>query len=63
MTLKFDGLPEDQALDIILRALPGYLAARRAVPMADASMYDRIAADDHHHAGGRRAGRRRGHRR
>jgi hypothetical protein len=43
VTLKFDGLPEDQALDIILQALPGYFAARRAVPMADASIYDRIA--------------------
>jgi hypothetical protein len=43
MTLKFDGLPEDEALEIILRALPGYFAARRAVPVADASMYDRIA--------------------
>jgi hypothetical protein len=43
MTLKFDGLPEDEALEIILRALPGYFAARRPVPVADASMYDRIA--------------------
>jgi len=43
ITLKFDGLPEDQALDIILQALPGFFAARRAVPVADASMYDRIA--------------------
>jgi hypothetical protein len=43
MTLKFDNLPEDQALDIILRTLPGYWAAPRPVPVTDASAYDRIA--------------------
>jgi hypothetical protein len=43
VTLKFDSLPEDQALDIILRSVPGYFAAPRPVPAADASIYDRIA--------------------
>lgn len=43
LTLKFDNLPEDQALDIILRTIPGYFAAPRPVPVADASIYDRIA--------------------
>jgi hypothetical protein len=42
VTLKFDGLPENEALDVILRTLPGYMAAPRATAMADASMYDRI---------------------
>jgi hypothetical protein len=42
VTLKFDGLTEDEALDIILRTLPGYMAAPRPTAMADASMYDRI---------------------
>ena len=43
LTIKFDNLPEDQALDIILRTIPGYFAAPRPVPVADASKYDRIA--------------------
>jgi len=42
MTLKFDDLPESQALDIILRNIPGYMAAPRATMAADGSMYDRI---------------------
>jgi hypothetical protein len=42
MTLKFDAVAEDEALDIILRTLPGYMAAPRAVAMADASTYDRL---------------------
>jgi hypothetical protein len=42
MTLKFDGVPEEQALDIILRTVPGYMAAPRAAMVADASRYDRI---------------------
>src|ERR1700737_126137 len=42
MTLKFDGVPEEQALDIILRTVPGYMAAPRAAMVADASKYDRI---------------------
>jgi hypothetical protein len=43
LTMKFDNVPEDQALDIILRTIPGYFAAPRPVPVADASIYDRIA--------------------
>jgi hypothetical protein len=42
MTLKFDEVPEDQALDIILRTVPGYMAAPRAALVPDASIYDRI---------------------
>lgn len=42
MTLKFDGIPEKQALDIVLRSVPGYMAAPRATAVADASIYDRI---------------------
>jgi hypothetical protein len=42
VTLKFEGVPERQALDIILRAVPGYVAARRETFAADASIYDRI---------------------
>jgi hypothetical protein len=42
MTLKFDGVPEEQALDSILRTVPGYMAAPRAAMVADASRYDRI---------------------
>ena len=42
VTLKFDRLSEEEALDIILRTLPGYMAAPRAALIADASIYDRI---------------------
>jgi hypothetical protein len=42
LTLKFDGLSEEEALDVILRTLPGYMAAPRATLVADASIYDRI---------------------
>jgi hypothetical protein len=42
MTLKFDDVPEEQALDIVLRTLPGYMAAPRAALVPDASRYDRI---------------------
>jgi hypothetical protein len=42
MTLKFDEVPEAQALDIILRTVPGYMAAQRAPVVSDASIYDRI---------------------
>jgi hypothetical protein len=42
MTLKFDEVPEAQALDIILRTVPGYMAAQRAAVVPDASIYDRI---------------------
>ena len=42
MTVKFDGVPEKQALDIVLRSIPGYMALPRATQVADASLYDRI---------------------
>lgn len=42
VTLKFDGVPEKQALDIVLRSLPGYMALPRAAVVSDASLYDRI---------------------
>jgi hypothetical protein len=42
VTLKFDAVPEKQALDIILRSIPGYMAVPRAALAADASLYDRI---------------------
>ena len=46
MTLKFEGLPEKQALDIILRAVPGYIAAPRAAFVANTSVYDTILLTD-----------------
>jgi hypothetical protein len=42
ITLKLDAFPEKQALDIVLRAIPGYIALPRAAQVADASVYDRI---------------------
>src|SRR5688500_14771951 len=42
ITVKIDAMPERQALDIILRTIPGYMALPRETPVADASLYDRI---------------------
>ena len=42
ITIKFDAVPEKQALDIILRAVPGYIAAPRETLVADASVYETI---------------------
>jgi hypothetical protein len=42
ITLQIDAMPEKQALDIILRTIPGYMALPREIPVADASLYDRI---------------------
>ena len=42
VTLLFENTPEKQALDIILRTIPGYVAVPRATPVADSSMYDSI---------------------
>ena len=42
ITLKLENVPEKQALDIILRSIPGYMAMPRTAAMADASVYDRI---------------------
>jgi hypothetical protein len=42
LTLKLESVPETVALDTILRAVPGYMAAPRATYLANASVYDRI---------------------
>jgi len=42
VTLQFTGVPEQEALDILLRSVTGYMAAPRAVPVANLSHYDRI---------------------
>src|ERR1700752_5135383 len=42
ITLKLDRVPEKQALDIILRSIPGYMALPRATMLADASLYERV---------------------
>jgi hypothetical protein len=42
VTLQLVDVPEQQALDILLRATAGYLAAPRALPLAGASHFDRV---------------------
>jgi len=42
ITMKLDNVPENVALDTILRAVPGYMAAPRSAYLANASVYDRI---------------------
>jgi hypothetical protein len=42
VTLQLQDIPEEQALEIILRSVSGYLAAPRANAIANASRYDRI---------------------
>ena len=42
VTLHLQDVPEEQALEIILRSVSGYLAAPRANTIANASRYDRI---------------------
>jgi hypothetical protein len=42
LTLRLIDVPEDQALDIVLRSASGYMAAPRAVALDHASRYDRI---------------------
>ena len=42
LTLRLEGVPEQQALEIVLRAASGYIAADRPVLVANASRYDRI---------------------
>ncbi|HEY3886752.1 MAG TPA: hypothetical protein VGL62_16175 [Vicinamibacterales bacterium] len=42
ITIELINVPERQALDTLLRSASGYIAAPRAVPMAGASMYDRV---------------------
>ncbi len=42
VTIKLDAVPERQALEIVLRAVPGYIAAPRETFVANASQYDMI---------------------
>jgi hypothetical protein len=42
MTLELKDVPEDQALDILMRSLSGYLAAPRALQAPALSKFDRI---------------------
>jgi hypothetical protein len=42
LTLTLTDVPERQALDIVLRALPGYMVVDRAAPVATLSRYDRL---------------------
>jgi len=42
MTLELQNMPEDQALDLLLRPISGYLAAPRAQAIANTSRFDRI---------------------
>jgi hypothetical protein len=42
LTLDLEGVPERQALDIILRGVSGYVLAARQSGVAGVSMYDRI---------------------
>jgi hypothetical protein len=42
ISLKLDGVPEKEALDVILRMVPGYVAAPRSSYVPGASIYDRI---------------------
>jgi hypothetical protein len=42
VTIRLEGVPERQALDIVLRAVPGYIAAPREIAVGNASMYHTI---------------------
>src|SRR4051812_49166825 len=42
MTLELTDVPEAQALDVLLRALSGYISAPRPVDVANLSHFDRI---------------------
>jgi hypothetical protein len=42
LSLELKDVPEDQALDLLLRSVAGYLAAPRAVRVPDASRFDRV---------------------
>jgi hypothetical protein len=42
LTIEFTNVPEQQVLDVLLRSMGGYIAAPRATPLADRSMFDRI---------------------
>lgn len=42
VTIRLDDVPEEQALETVLRAVSGYLARRRVVADASRSLFDRI---------------------
>lgn len=42
MTIQLTGVPEEQALQVILRAVSGYVAAPRSTDVPNASRFDRI---------------------
>jgi hypothetical protein len=42
ITIQLVNAPERDALDILLRSASGYIAAPRAVPVANAAFYDRV---------------------
>lgn len=42
LTLELDGMPEAEALDLLLKSVTGYMAAPRAVTVPTLSRYDRI---------------------
>ena len=42
LTVELTNVPEKQALEVLLRNVPGYLVAARAVPTTGGSQFDRI---------------------
>jgi hypothetical protein len=42
LTLQLTNMPEQEALDMLLRSVTGYMAAPRSTPVANLSHYDRI---------------------
>jgi hypothetical protein len=42
VTLTLENVPEEQALETLLRPVTGYLARRRTAPAGDTSIFDRI---------------------
>src|SRR5258705_1573538 len=42
LTLQLIDRPEREVLDLLLRSASGYIAAQRAVSIADASVFDRV---------------------
>jgi hypothetical protein len=42
ITIEFNNVPEQEALDMLLRSVSGYMAAPRAVAISDASLFDRV---------------------
>lgn len=42
ITIEFTNVPEQEALDTLLRSLSGYMAAQRTPVVSDASQFDRI---------------------